>query len=222
MALFSGNGMPRNCFTMNRYKVGEPVGFRVTVVDGATGQPAADAEVVVHLTYGGKTEDVPARYRGAGRGNLIPEPVVGQVDGARRRADGRRRRQRHGEGQERPDGGVEAVPERRQPPDDRQRVRSRARGSPMRIVRSRGTLARLALTASAALLAASCSSPSPQSAAESPAPGSPAPAAAGDVQRLNFTYDKAGRRRARHGRPPPACPRARKPSCSGGRSPAGG
>ena len=72
MALFSGNGQPRNCFTLNRYKVGEPVGFRVSVVDGATGQPAADAEVVVHLTYGGKTEDVPARYRGAGRGNLIP------------------------------------------------------------------------------------------------------------------------------------------------------
>jgi hypothetical protein len=72
MALFSGNGQPRNCFTMNRYKVGEPVGFRVSVVDGATGQPAADAEVVVHLTYGGKTEDLPARYRGAGRGNLIP------------------------------------------------------------------------------------------------------------------------------------------------------
>jgi hypothetical protein len=72
MALFSGNGMPRNCFTMNRYKVGEPVGFRVTVLDGATGQPAADAEVVVHLTYGGKTEDVPARYRGTGRGNLTP------------------------------------------------------------------------------------------------------------------------------------------------------
>ena len=72
MALFSGNGMPRNCFTMNRYKAGEPVGFRVTVLDGATGQPAADAEVVIHLTYGGKTEDVPARYRGAGRGNLIP------------------------------------------------------------------------------------------------------------------------------------------------------
>ena len=72
MALFSGNGQTRNCFTMNRYKVGEPVGFRVSVVDGATGQPAADAEVVVHLTYGGKTEDVPARYRGVGRGNLTP------------------------------------------------------------------------------------------------------------------------------------------------------
>ena len=72
MALFSGNNQPRNCFTMNRYKVGEPVGFRVSVIDGATGQPAADAEVVVHLTYGGKTEDVPARYRGVGRGNLTP------------------------------------------------------------------------------------------------------------------------------------------------------
>ena len=72
MALFSGNNQPRNCFTMNRYKVGEPVGFRVSVIDGATGQPAADAEVVVHLSYGGKTEDVPARYRGAGRGNLTP------------------------------------------------------------------------------------------------------------------------------------------------------
>jgi hypothetical protein len=71
-ALFSGNNMPRNCFTLNRYKVGEPVGFRVSVIDGMTGQPAADAEVVVHLTYGGKTVDVPARYRGAGRGNLIP------------------------------------------------------------------------------------------------------------------------------------------------------
>ncbi len=70
MALFSGNNQPRNCFTLNRYKVGEPVGFRVTVIDGTTGMPAADAEVVVHLTYAGKTEDVPARYRGAGRGNL--------------------------------------------------------------------------------------------------------------------------------------------------------
>jgi hypothetical protein len=72
MALFSGPNQPRNCFTMNRYKAGEPAGFRITVIDGATGQPAADAEVVIHLTYGGKTEDVPARYRGAGPGNLVP------------------------------------------------------------------------------------------------------------------------------------------------------
>jgi hypothetical protein len=72
MALFSGNGQPMNCFTMNRFKPSQPVGFRVSVIDGATGEPAADAEVVIHLTYGGQTVDVPARYRGAGRGNLIP------------------------------------------------------------------------------------------------------------------------------------------------------
>src|SRR5688572_11518829 len=59
----------------------------------------------------------------------------------------------------------------------------------MRIARSRGMLARLALIASAAVLAASCSSSAPQ-ASEAEVPGSPAPAAAGDVQRLNFTYDK--------------------------------
>ena len=46
MALFSGPQQPRNCFTMNRYKVGENVGFRVSVIDGATGMPAQDAEVV--------------------------------------------------------------------------------------------------------------------------------------------------------------------------------
>ena len=32
MALFSGHNQPRNCFTMNRFKAGEPVGFRVTVI----------------------------------------------------------------------------------------------------------------------------------------------------------------------------------------------
>jgi hypothetical protein len=72
MALFAGPNQPRNCFTMNRYKTGEPVGFRVTVIDPVTGEPAKDTEVLVHLTYGGKTETVPARYRGEGRGNLIP------------------------------------------------------------------------------------------------------------------------------------------------------
>ena len=73
MAIFSGNNQPRNCFTMNRFKVGEPAGFRVTVMDPVTGEPAKDVDVVVHLSYGGKTEDVPARYRGAGGpGNHTP------------------------------------------------------------------------------------------------------------------------------------------------------
>jgi hypothetical protein len=70
MALFSGNNQPRNCFTMNRYRAGEPVGFRVSVIDGATGQPAADAAVVIHLTYAGQTVEVPARYRGPQTTNL--------------------------------------------------------------------------------------------------------------------------------------------------------
>lgn len=73
MALFAGMGQPRNCTLMNRFKPGEPVGFRVSVIDGATGEPAADAEVVVHLAFGGKIVDVPARYRGIGGGG---GPVV--------------------------------------------------------------------------------------------------------------------------------------------------
>lgn len=73
MALFAGMGQPRNCTLTSRFRPGEPVGFRVSVVDGATGEPAADASVTVHLTYGGKTVDVPARYRGvAGGGPVVP------------------------------------------------------------------------------------------------------------------------------------------------------
>ena len=52
MALFAGMGQPRNCTLMNRFKPGEPVGFRVSVIDGATGDSAADAAVVIHLTLG--------------------------------------------------------------------------------------------------------------------------------------------------------------------------
>ena len=71
MALFAGMGQPRNCTLMNRFKPSEPVGFRVSVIDGATGNPAADAAVVIHLTYGGRTVDVPARYRGVGGGGPV-------------------------------------------------------------------------------------------------------------------------------------------------------
>ena len=58
----------------------------------------------------------------------------------------------------------------------------------MRSMRSRGILARLALAASAAILAASCSGPAPGAADPSAAPASPA-SAGNDVQRLNVTYD---------------------------------
>ena len=80
LALFAGLGKPENCFLRNRYKKGDPVGFRVIVLDGATGQPERSAEVVVHITYGGMTVDVPARYRGVGRG--APSPICGPPSGS--------------------------------------------------------------------------------------------------------------------------------------------
>lgn len=64
LIVFSGPGKPENCFMRNRFKKGEPVGFRITALDGATGEVEKSAQVVVHITYGGKTVDVPARYRG--------------------------------------------------------------------------------------------------------------------------------------------------------------
>jgi hypothetical protein len=60
----------------------------------------------------------------------------------------------------------------------------------MRIVRSRGTLARLALIASGAVLALSCSGAGSTAAEPAPREGAPAQASTADIQRLNFTYDK--------------------------------
>jgi hypothetical protein len=73
LAMFKGMGQPDNCILKNRFKKGEPVGWRITAVDGGTGQPETSAEVVVHVTYGGKRLDVPARYRGfVGPGPIVP------------------------------------------------------------------------------------------------------------------------------------------------------
>jgi hypothetical protein len=47
----------------NRYKRGEPVGFRMTAIDPATGRRVRNAQLVVHLSYGGKTIDLPMRDR---------------------------------------------------------------------------------------------------------------------------------------------------------------
>ena len=46
----------------NRYKRGEPVGFRMTALDAA-GMRDRATQLVVHITYGGKTIDVPMRDR---------------------------------------------------------------------------------------------------------------------------------------------------------------
>ena len=60
---FFGQGQPRNCFLNNRFKRGEPVGFRLTAIDPATGKRDRATQLVVHLTYGGKTIDLPMRDR---------------------------------------------------------------------------------------------------------------------------------------------------------------
>src|SRR5438552_2449226 len=63
LAYFFGPGKPLNCTLSNRYKRGDPVGFRMTAIDPATGKRDRATQLVVHLTYGGKTMDLPMRDR---------------------------------------------------------------------------------------------------------------------------------------------------------------
>src|SRR5947207_10522895 len=63
LAWFLGMGKPLNCTLNNRYKRGDPVGFRMTAINPATGKRDRATQLVVHLTYGGKTLDLPMRDR---------------------------------------------------------------------------------------------------------------------------------------------------------------
>ena len=63
ITVFAGPGKPENCFLKNRYKRGDPVGFRIFVADPQTAKREESAQLVVHLNYGGKTQDIPMRYR---------------------------------------------------------------------------------------------------------------------------------------------------------------
>ena len=63
MALFQPPGHPENCILRNRFKRGEPVGFRIFVADPSTGAREESAVPVVHLAVAGRTIDVPMRYR---------------------------------------------------------------------------------------------------------------------------------------------------------------
>ena len=56
-------GDPRNCILNNRFKRGEPVGFRMTAINPATGKRDRATQLVVHVTYNGKTVDLPMRDR---------------------------------------------------------------------------------------------------------------------------------------------------------------
>lgn len=63
LVYFFGPGKPGNCTMNNRFKRGDPVGFRVTAIDPATGKRDRATQLVVHLSYGGRTVDVPMRDR---------------------------------------------------------------------------------------------------------------------------------------------------------------
>jgi hypothetical protein len=66
LALFAGRENPENCILKSRYRRSEGVGFRMTAIDPLTGKYAETAELIVHVTYAGKTVDIPMRYRGVG------------------------------------------------------------------------------------------------------------------------------------------------------------
>ena len=56
-------GNARNCLLNNQFKRGEPVGFRMNAVNPTTGKRDRATELVVHLSYAGRTVDVPMRDR---------------------------------------------------------------------------------------------------------------------------------------------------------------
>jgi hypothetical protein len=64
MAVFLGPGKPGNCTLRNVYHRGDPVGWRIQAVDPETGDHVEpQAKLIVHLNYGGKTRDIPMRWR---------------------------------------------------------------------------------------------------------------------------------------------------------------
>src|ERR1700730_18596202 len=46
---------PDICTMRSRFKRGEGVGFRITAIDGGTGDIESSAKVVIHITHGGNT-----------------------------------------------------------------------------------------------------------------------------------------------------------------------
>ena len=63
---FNAPNTPNQCVGQTRFKRGERIGFRMTAVDGNTGEVENTATLVAHVTYAGKTIDVPMRWRGVG------------------------------------------------------------------------------------------------------------------------------------------------------------
>ena len=65
-AIFINPTDPNNCILTNRFKRGERVGFRMTAIDGGSGEVENTAVLTAHINYAGQTIDVPMRWRGVG------------------------------------------------------------------------------------------------------------------------------------------------------------
>jgi hypothetical protein len=63
---FNAPNTPNQCTAQSRFKRGERIGLRMTALDGGTGDVENTAILTAHVTYGGKTVDVPMRWRGNG------------------------------------------------------------------------------------------------------------------------------------------------------------
>jgi hypothetical protein len=63
---FDPPGTPNQCVAQSRFKRGQRIGFRMTAVDGGSGEVEHTAVLVAHVTHAGKTVDVPMRWRGQG------------------------------------------------------------------------------------------------------------------------------------------------------------
>src|SRR5512133_1202776 len=58
-AMFTPPGTPENCILRSRFKRGDPVGWRMFVADPQTGNREESAQLVVHLNFAGKVQDIP-------------------------------------------------------------------------------------------------------------------------------------------------------------------
>jgi hypothetical protein len=58
--------LPTHCILTNRFKRGQRMGFRMTAIDGGSGEVENTAVLVAHVKYAGATIDVPMRWRGQG------------------------------------------------------------------------------------------------------------------------------------------------------------
>jgi hypothetical protein len=57
---------PTHCILTSRFKRGQRVGFRMTAIDGGSGEVENTAVFTIHLKYAGQTLDIPMRWRGQG------------------------------------------------------------------------------------------------------------------------------------------------------------